>query len=129
MKKYLIIGAIVVVGVAILIFGIFSRLDKSVAKENRFPLLKAIVKLHTTGREMVPVIPFNDGNGVHSTAYVVRTNAGHDPIIKFMEEQGWRLTDQFGSSLSFEKDGKQVTVGYQQIITRHYRLFVIPNLE
>lgn len=127
MNKYFILIGILVIGMIVSMFSVYSRLEKSVSQENRFSVMKAVVKLHTGRDEMIQVIPYK--NDTYATVFVARTKAGHDSITQYMEERGWKFGEQLGSSFSFKKNDKHVTVGYQQIITKYYILIKIPSLE
>lgn len=127
MNKYFILIGILVIGIVVSMFSVYSRLEKSVVQENIFPVMKAMVKLHIGRDDMIQVIPFK--NNTYSTAFVARTKAGHDSITQYMEELGWKFGEQLGSSLSFKKNDKHVNVGYQQIITKYYILIEVPSLE
>lgn len=129
MNKYIIFVSIFCIGVLVLLFAVYLRIEKSVAKENIFPVMAAVAKLQAGKDAMVQVHHFKDCNNASTTVFVSHTKMTPNLIVQYMEERGWKFIDQFGSSLSFQKSDGQATVGYIQIISKSYTLIKFPVLE
>lgn len=103
MKK---IGIFILVLMILTIVFVLAYDDVIFQEGNPIKLWFAIVKLNLTTKDMVK---FDDEP---MDIYVVKFkkgDTGYGGFIKFKDEQGWKLIDQVGSGLVFERDGVKKT--------------------
>lgn len=118
MKKKILMVIIAVI-IVILILGIYEYKDV-LSQEGNFAYVSyAIIKLNITGNDLV-LIPKSNNK------YIVKSEFGYEPFIKYKEKQGWKFMEQMGSGLIFDKDGTQKTAS-SNMFTKKY--IVIKDFE
>lgn len=110
---------IILLIIFLLILGLILYLPAIVQEGNPLPLVKGIIRLQLSDEKLI---------SIDEDRYITRTKGSDDVIISFLDNKGWKFTEQFGSAYIFKNQGNSITVEGKQY-SRYFRIWKIPNLE
>ena len=112
---------ILIVLLIVLIVGFVIIYPVLFQEGNPLPIIKGIIKLSSSNSDIIKISD-------EPQIYITKTDKDKTPVIKLMDEEGWKFDEQGGSGYVFSKEDNILIVTRVQY-TRKYMIWKVLNMN